>query len=311
MSTTVTIDTEYLLPRFAAAYLRVEKGEAAFIETNTTLAVPKLLAALTDAELEPADVKYVIVTHAHLDHAGGASALMAACPQAVLLCHPRAARNLIDPTRLVASAKRVYGEEPFARLYGEIAPLAAGRVRELPDGATVTLGGATLRFLHTAGHAKHHFVVHDELKSAVFTGDAFGLAYPRLQRGGRFAFPSTSPIDFDAAEARVSIERVLALKPASVLLTHFGEFHDAPVIGAQLHRWVDLAQGAVDDCVQRGQVDCEQHLKALLAAEFERCAAEVGFTLDAQDHAVLALDLDLNAQGLAYVVSRRLAPASA
>jgi glyoxylase-like metal-dependent hydrolase (beta-lactamase superfamily II) len=308
MSATVTIDTEYVMPRVAAAYLRVEQGEAAFIETNTTHAVPKLLAALADAGLAPGDVKYVIVTHAHLDHAGGASALMAACPNATLLCHPRAARNLVDPTKLVASAKRVYGEDNFQKLYGDIKPIPVARVRELADDATVTLGGATLRFFHTAGHAKHHFVVHDEATSAVFTGDAFGLVYPRLQRGGRFAFPSTSPIDFDAAEARKSIDRVLSVKPARVLPTHFGAFDDAAVIGAQMHRYIDLAQAGIDDCVARGQMDCEAHLKALFVAELERHAKEAGLVFDEQDRALLALDLDLNAQGLAYVVSRRLNP---
>jgi glyoxylase-like metal-dependent hydrolase (beta-lactamase superfamily II) len=308
MRTTTTIDTEYMLPRVAAAFLRVEQGEAAFIETNTTLAVPKLLGALKQAGLGVSAVRYVIVTHAHLDHAGGASALMEACPQATLLCHPRAARNLIDPAKLVASAKRVYGEEPFSRLYGEIRAIPAARVAEQADEATVTLGGATLRFLHTEGHARHHLVVHDEVTSSVFTGDAFGLAYPQLQRGRRFAFPSSSPIDFDAPQARVSIDRVLALGPERVLLTHFGEYRDAAVIGAQLKRWVDFSEAAIDDCVRRGQRDCQAHLKGLLEKELQVRAAEAGLTFDASDRELLALDLDLNAQGLVYVVGKRLSP---
>jgi glyoxylase-like metal-dependent hydrolase (beta-lactamase superfamily II) len=310
VSTTVTIDAEYVLPQAAAVYLRVEDGEAAFIEANTTHAVPKLLRALSEQGLTPAAVKYIIVTHAHLDHAGGASALLSQCPQATLLCHPRAARNLIDPAKLVASAKRVYGEAPFAALYGDIAPIPAGRVRELADGATATLGRAPLHFLHTEGHARHHFVVHDESQAQVFTGDAFGLVYPRLQRARRFAFPSTSPIDFDAVEAHRSIDRVLALKPARVLPTHFGAFEDAGVIAAQLHRWIDVAQAAIDDCVKRGQLDCEAHLKGVMAREFEHATAEAGLTLDEGDRALLNLDVDLNAQGLAFVVSRRLAPPS-
>lgn len=308
MSTSVTIDTEYMLPRVAAAFLRVERGEAAFIETNTTHAVPKLLSALSDAGLSVEDVRWIIVTHAHLDHAGGASALMAACPRATLLCHPRAAKNLIDPTKLVSSAKRVYGEESFARLYGTINPIPQERVRELEDNAQLELGGAPLRFLHTAGHAKHHFVVHDEVRSAVYTGDAYGLVYPRLQRARRFAFPSTSPIDFDAVEARRSIARVRALKPSHVLLTHFGEFDDVDVIGDQLNAWVDLCEQSIEDCVRRAQLDCKDHLKGVLLRELERTAAIAGLSFDAQDKALLDLDLDLNAQGLAFVVSRRLAP---
>jgi glyoxylase-like metal-dependent hydrolase (beta-lactamase superfamily II) len=106
MSRTVTIDCDYVMPQLAASFLREEKGEVAFIEANTSIALPKLLAALKRERFSPEQVKYVIVTHVHLDHAGGASALMEACPNATLLAHPRAARHLIDPTRLVASAKQ-------------------------------------------------------------------------------------------------------------------------------------------------------------------------------------------------------------
>lgn len=303
----ITIDTDYLMPQVAAAYLRIEDGEAAFIETNTTHAVPKLLAALSESGLSPADVRYIIVTHAHLDHAGGASALMAACPQATLLCHPRAARNLIDPSKLVASAKRVYGEAEFQKLYGEILAIPAARVQELADNATVSLGNAKLHFLHTAGHARHHFVVYDEVESAVFTGDAYGLVYPHLQRAERFAFPSTSPIDFDAAEARISIKRVLDLQPAQVLPTHFGAFSDVQVIGSQLEQWIDFSEQQIQACVADGQKDCEARLKRAIAQEFKRCAAQAGMQLDAKDMELLALDLHLNAQGLAVVVGRLLA----
>jgi glyoxylase-like metal-dependent hydrolase (beta-lactamase superfamily II) len=301
-----TIDCDYLGPDIAAAYLRVEGDEAAFIETNTTHAVPKLLAALSKAGLRPEQVRYVIVTHAHLDHAGGASALMAACPNATLLCHPRAARNLIDPAKLIASAQHVYGAQRFAELYGEILPIPAARVRALDDGAQVQLGAATFSFLHTAGHAKHHFVVHDQAMNVVFTGDAFGLTYPRLQRARRFAFPSTSPIDFDAVEAHAALDRVVALKPRSVFPTHFGEWHEVADIAAQVHRWVDFSQAAIDDCVRRGQKDCEAPLRTLLEQEMVRAAAAAGLALTPDDLALLELDLQLNAQGLAFVVGRRL-----
>jgi glyoxylase-like metal-dependent hydrolase (beta-lactamase superfamily II) len=299
-----TIDCDYVGPGIAAAYLRVAGTEAAFIEANTTHAVPKLLAALAKAGRSVNEVKYVVLTHAHLDHAGGASALMAACPQATLLCHPRAARNLIDPTKLIASAIRVYGEERFQALYGAINPIPAARVRELADGESFMVGVDRFTVHYTAGHAKHHFVVHDEVMSAVFTGDAFGLVYPHLQRAGRIAFPSTTPIDFDAAEAHASVDRIVGLKAHSVFPTHFGEWHDQAVIADQLHRWLDYCQRGIDDCIREGRSHPEAYLRDWLAKEMTRVLAPLNPT--AEDQRLIEFDLTLNAQGLAFVANRAL-----
>lgn len=308
----VTIDTGYVRPETAAVYLRVDGREAAFIEANTAHALPTLLATLEAHGLEPGDVRYVIVTHAHLDHAAGASALLSACPNATLLCHPRAKKNLVDPTRLISSAVRVYGEATFASLYGRLEPIAEQRVRELADGEEVWLGRARMRALHTAGHAKHHLVVHDERHDTVFTGDAFGLVYPALQRDGRFAFPSTSPIDFDAAEALASLERILALAPRSVCLTHFGQYEDLEPIAAQLRRWIHASQAAIEAAVLAGDASAaEASVKTALVAHLEREASLVGLHLGAEERAMLDLDLTLNAQGLAFVVGKRLAPPAA
>jgi glyoxylase-like metal-dependent hydrolase (beta-lactamase superfamily II) len=302
-----TIDCAYHRPQVASAYLLEDHGEVAFIETNTTHAVPLLLAALARSGRSPADVRHVIVTHAHLDHAGGAAALLAACPQATLLCHPRAARHLIEPQRLVASSTQVYGAEVFAQLYGTVAPVPEARVRTLEDGASVALGGRTLRFLHTLGHARHHFVVHDELEGTVFTGDAFGLAYPFLQRAGRFAFPSTSPTDFDGPEALKSVDRILALRPSSVCLTHFGQYPDATAIGVQLRWWLERAQAAVEACVAPGRrEDAVPFLHERLAAVMEEALELAGLAPTAEERAFLEMDLDLNAQGLSWAVSRKL-----
>jgi glyoxylase-like metal-dependent hydrolase (beta-lactamase superfamily II) len=297
-----TIDCEYVSPGLAAAYLRVQGDEAAFIETNTTLAVPRLLAALAEAGRAPAQVRYVVVTHVHLDHAGGASALMAACPHATLLAHPRAARHLIDPSKLVASARGVYGDARFDALYGAITPIDAARVQSLDDGAAVALGDATLRFWHVRGHANHHFVVHDEARDTVFTGDAFGLAYPRLQRAGRFAYPSTSPTDFDAAAALASVDRILALGTRSACLTHFGEIADLPAVATQLREWLNLSDALVQ--AHAGRKDAEAPLRARLEAEFQRRADAIGLALDAEDRALIDFDLALNAQGLAVAASK-------
>lgn len=303
----VTVDCQYVLPKLAASYLRVEDGEAAFIEVNTSHALPHLLAALGAEGLAPSAVRYVIVTHAHLDHAGGASAVMAACPNATLLAHPRAARHLIDPTKLVASARAVYGEQLFEKLYGHIDGIAAARVQTMEDGATVKLGGATLSMLHTRGHANHHFVVHDEAQATVYTGDTFGLVYPALQRAGRFAYPSTSPTDFDGPAALASLARIRSLKPGGVALTHFGRFEDVDAIGEQLTRWLEFSTKLCDEGKASGdeQGTLEQRFRRALQQQLEVEASRAGLTLTADDQQLLHFDLELNAQGLAFAAVRQ------
>jgi len=301
----VTIDCDYLGPGVAAAYLRVEGDEAAFVETNTAHAVPRLLAALEREGLSREAVRWVIVTHVHLDHAGGASALLAELPNATVLAHPRAARHLVDPSKLVKSAEAVYGAARFAELYGTIRPIDASRVRSLEDRATETLGGATLSFVHTRGHANHHFIVLDPAREAVFTGDTFGLVYPQLQRAGRLAWPSTSPTDFDAEAAHTSIDVVRDSGARRAALTHFGELEDLDVVATQLHRWIDISASLVEAAVSMAPAEAEPMIRAALEKEMGRAAEEAGISLDAEDLALLELDLALNAQGLAYVAGKR------
>lgn len=302
-----TIDCEYVMPQLAAAYLREDGGEAAFIEANTTHSVPRLMKALEQAGLPPEAVKYVIVTHAHLDHAGGTSALMKACPNATLLAHPRAARHLIDPSRLVASAMTVYGEQAFEALYGTIEAIDAKRVRSMEEGETVTVGKATLAFLHTRGHANHHFVVHDQLDEVVYTGDTFGLVYPALQRGKRFAYPSTSPTDFDGAAAIASVQRIVELKPKAVALTHFGEFTDVKPIADQLISWLELSTKLAEEGAKSGseQGTLEQHFKRRLEQEFEAAALRAGLSLTDEDRQLIRFDSELNGLGLAVAAIRQ------
>ncbi len=295
-----TIDSD-VRPGFTATYLRIAGGECAFIEAHTSLALPKMLAALAEAGRRPEDVRYVVVTHAHLDHAAGASALVRACPNATLLAHPRAARNLIDPSKLVASATGVYGAERFAALYGTIDPIASERVRALDDNATFELGDATLRVHHTAGHANHHFVVHDPTLDTVYTGDTFGLVYPALQKRGRFAFPSTSPTNFDASEAHKSIDRVIALGTRTACPTHFGEVDGLAEIASQLHAWIDRAEGWVNDVIARGESTeaATMRLHGVWREALVADAVQRELAFGAEEIDLLGLDVELNAQGLA------------
>lgn len=309
----ITIDCDRATPGFACAYLRVAGEECAFVESYTTHAVPTLLAALAARGRRPEDVRYVVVTHAHLDHAGGAGVLMKACPRATLLAHPRAARHLVDPSKLVASATAVYGEERFRAAYGTIEPIPAERVRALDDGATFELGDAALKVLHTAGHANHHFVVHDPAIDTVFTGDTFGLVYPAVQARGRFALASTSPTNFDAPEARKSIDRVLSLGAKAACLTHFGEVRDLEEVAAQVRAWVDRAERWVDETERSGEdaAAATERLKITWRDAIVADAAARGLAFGETELAALALDVELNAQGLAYVAVERRRRAAA
>jgi glyoxylase-like metal-dependent hydrolase (beta-lactamase superfamily II) len=310
-----TIDAD-VLPRFTAVYLRITGEECAFIEAHTAHALPRLLATLAAAGRRPEDVRWVVVTHAHLDHAAGASALLRACPNATLLAHPRAAKNLIDPEKLVKSATAVYGEARFAELYGTIDPIPAERVRELEDGATFELGGDTLTALHTSGHANHHFAVHDPARDTVYTGDTFGLVYPDLQAKGRFAIASTSPANFDPPEARKSLDRLVALGTRSVCLTHFGEHEDVAAIAAQVRSWVDRGEAWLEECrksdagADADTARLARAVRAAIVAESE--ARSLGF--GKAELSLLATDIALNAQGVVAVAEaerRRAAKAAA
>jgi glyoxylase-like metal-dependent hydrolase (beta-lactamase superfamily II) len=304
-----TIDTHYLgRTGFAAAYLIVDGRRAAFVDNNTNAAVPRLLASLAENGLEPADVEYLILTHVHLDHAGGTSKLARACPDATVVAHPRAAPHVIDPGKLVASASAVYGEAEFERLYGIIEPVPADRVRVMDDGDTLALGARELRFLHTRGHANHHFCIADSASGAIFTGDAFGLVYPDLQDEGTFAFPSTSPTDFEPELARQAVRRLVDQRPSCLYPTHFGAVTDIETAAGQLLRHLDFAEALRDDAEASDRPDdelaayCRRRLDDYFAGLFDG-RGRLG--RDPETWALVELDLDLNAQGIAFAAGKR------
>jgi glyoxylase-like metal-dependent hydrolase (beta-lactamase superfamily II) len=292
-------------PQFTACYLRIAGNECAFIEAHTSHALPRLLAALRANGRRPEDVRWIVITHAHLDHAAGASALVAACPNAMLLAHPRAARHMVHPQKLVAAAMAVYGVERFQALYGTIAPVPADRVRALADGEAFALADATLTVWHTAGHANHHFVVDDPTLDTVYTGDTFGLVYPALQGHGRFAMPSTSPSNFDAALARQSLDTVLSLGRRVVALTHFGAYEDGRAMAAQLVRFIDRAGVWVDEA-SRGS-ETVAAMRARFVRAWDAAILEEAPWFGEAEKSLLALDVDLNAQGLAAVADAKRA----
>lgn len=305
----VLVDCNYLRPQFAAAYLVVEDGHAAVVENNTSRAWPLLEAALAAQGVAPGSVELAMITHVHLDHAGGSGTLMRACANATLLAHPRAVPHVVDPSRLVASARKVYGDEVFDRLYGDIPPVPAGRVHAVQDGEQRQWRGRTFTFLHTRGHANHHACILDSGSGGIFTGDAFGLAYPALQGNGLFVFPSTSPTDLDPEAARASIDRVVHSGAERAHLTHFGTVTDLPGAAAQLHGYFDAVEELAAQVRARGlpPAEWQAFCAAGVRGWFERALERRGLAPGADAWALVQLDVDLNAQGMVHWMTRHAA----
>ncbi|HEX3722249.1 MAG TPA: MBL fold metallo-hydrolase [Nitrolancea sp.] len=207
------------VPGVIASYLLAGEHDLTMIETGATPTLETLLDGVRAAGFDPQDITQLAVTHIHLDHAGSAGVLMRRLPRARLLVHPFGAPHMIDPTKLMASATRIYGER-MEELWGEVAPVPAERVDILEDGARFRAGGRELVALHTPGHAMHHIAYHDPETNGVFTGDVAGV---RLEKAA-YVRPPTVPPELDLILWRESIERLRALNPRRFYLTHFGEF---------------------------------------------------------------------------------------
>lgn len=302
MDTVVTIDCNYVAPELACAYLICEGDRAAFVENNTSHALPLLMKALKEHGYSPEQVEYAIITHVHLDHAGGSGSLMRKCPNAKLLAHPKAARHVIDPSRLIASAQKVYGEEVFAKLYGEILPVPEERVRIMEDGESLQFGSRVLKFIHTRGHANHHFCVHDSKSNGIFTGDSFGIAYPLLQRNGSFLFPSTTPTEFDPEEARMTLTKITGTGATHAYLTHFASFSEMADGRSQLESGIDAFEAILHACVLRTETGTE--LANLAAVDVRKYFKMKAPWLGDADWKFLEMDIELNAAGIAFAAER-------
>lgn len=293
------VDARYVRPGLAASHLVVRDGHAAFVDTGANASIPGLLAALEALGTPRDSVDYVLLTHIHLDHAGGAGLLMESLPNATLVVHPRGAEHLVDPARLEAGTRAVYGDRAYETLYGSLVPVSADRLLTVKDGETLALGRSRLHFLHTPGHALHHVAIHDETANAVFAGDVFGISYRIFDNpsGEVFVFPTTTPTQFDPVQMHDSIDRLAKLSPQAIYLTHFGEVAEIDRLAADLHtdieRFVEIAETwehepQPEEMIRRALHD---YLAGRLAAH--------GTHLDpATRETWLAMDVRLNAAGL-------------
>jgi glyoxylase-like metal-dependent hydrolase (beta-lactamase superfamily II) len=294
------IDSGYQRPTLDAIHLIVEGGRAAIVDTGVNSSVPRVLAALRAKGIAPAQVDYVVLTHIHLDHAGGAGLLMSQLPNAMLTVHPRGARHIVDPSKLIESTEAVYGKDEMARTYGQIVPVPRDRVIETPHGATIQLSGRELVFYDTPGHARHHVCVFDAKSGHLFAGDTFGLSYRELDYAGRqFIFPTTSPTQFDPAAAHQSLDLITGLRPGAIYVTHYSQVREIARLAGNMHRLID-AHATLARAQRGAGGDRHARLKAGVAAIVLQEAQRYGWRLTEQQVLELfAGDIELNAQGLA------------
>ena len=293
------IDSEYYSKDFAAIYLLKQKNKVIIIETGTNYSVPFVKEALSQIGLSFSDVSYVIPTHVHLDHAGGAGLLMMQCQNAALVVHPRGARHLIDPSKLVAGAKAVYGENKFKEYYGEIFPIDANRVIQADDNFILDFDGRELRFIDTPGHARHHFCIWDKATKSMFTGDTFGISYRDLDHQDElYILPSTSPVQFDPEALIQSINRIMEFKPERVCLTHFSAIKPTKKATNKLIESIHFVSNLAIKYADKN--DSESIIYTKMMDYFLEGLNEIGFQNNDYAKDRLSLDVLINTQGLIY-----------
>jgi len=294
------IDSQYIRPGLASCYLIEQNGHAAFIDAGTNYTVPLLLELLEEKNIPLENVDYVIPTHVHLDHAGGAGSLMQHATNAQLIIHPRGARHMIDPSRLQAGASAVYGEAEFKKHYGDLVAIDEQRVTTAEDGFSINFQGRTLSFIDTPGHAKHHFCIVDKHSNGIFTGDTFGVAYPELTVNNQpFIFPPSSPVDFNPQDWLTSIDKIMAASCNRAYLTHFNKVDNLQPLATALRERITLfAQLAMQS------TDNDQ-LKIQIRDYFIEEVLKTGCQLNPEEITeVLLLDIDLITQGLIVWVEK-------
>jgi len=296
------VDTEYVRPQMDAAHIVAAGGRAAVIDTGPNTAVPLILAALEQLRIAPDAVDFLFLTHVHLDHAGGAGALMRALPGAICVVHPRGAPHMIDPGKLIAGTRAVYGDELYAKLYGEILPVARERIAITQDGMRFQLPGRVFECVHTPGHALHHQAIVDHGAASIFTGDTFGISYREFDTArGPWIMPTTTPTQFDPGQLKASIIRLMQFRPRRLYLTHYSEVGDCARLANDMvdavDEYVRIARTAGPNDLARMRFDLRRFAHESLR--------EHGCTMgDADIDAILNKDFELNADGLAAWLKR-------
>jgi glyoxylase-like metal-dependent hydrolase (beta-lactamase superfamily II) len=280
-------------PEFNAVYL-VAAEEPAIVEAGPGADVALVLEALTSLGVGPGDLAHVVVTHVHVDHAGGSGALVEAFPTATVWAHERGAPHLADPTRLVASTARTYGEERMRELYGETLPVPPERLRAVSDGDRISLGDRALSALYTPGHASHHIALQDARSGAVFTGEAVGSHLPWADAYR----PALPPPEVDVEAALTSIGSICARHPSALLTSHFGRIDDADEgcerAADRIRAWAEAVRRRLE---ADPDVDVDELTEILRDQASREFLADSGSRIDLARYDAIG-SIRMNAQGL-------------
>jgi glyoxylase-like metal-dependent hydrolase (beta-lactamase superfamily II) len=287
-------------PDFNAVYV-LDGDEPALVETGPGADLPLVLEALEALGIGPEDLAHVVVTHIHLDHAGGAGSLAERFPGATIWAHDRGAPHLADPARLVASTARTYGDERMRAFFGETVPVPAGRLRSVQDADTISLGNRALEVVHTPGHASHHVALHDTRSGALFTGEAIGSFLP----WGPAFRPALPPPEVDVEAAVASIDRMRRRRPSALLTSHFGPVPDVDeafdAATDRIHAWSDTVRTTLTRDAEAEVDEVARALRDLAEAEFER---ETGRAIDLARYDAIG-SIRMNATGLSRYWRKR------
>jgi glyoxylase-like metal-dependent hydrolase (beta-lactamase superfamily II) len=296
----VAMDSGMVRPQMAACYLLETPSAVAVVETGNNGSSARILKVLASRGRQPEEVSHVIVTHVHLDHAGGSGILMRHLPNATLVVHPRGVRHMIDPSRLEASARAVYGDERFDEMYGALVPVPEERILVMEDGDSLSVGKRKLDFIDTPGHARHHFCLWDEQTQGWFTGDTFGISYRELDtENGPFIFPTSTPIQFDPPALVASVRRMMEKQPVNMYLTHFGRVRDVERLASEMIFGVEqfAAWGERFDGRENRQQEIET---AMMEWLMERARSHGVTCSDEGLREIFAGDVVLNTQGIEF-----------
>jgi glyoxylase-like metal-dependent hydrolase (beta-lactamase superfamily II) len=282
----------------ATAILRGADG-VALIDPGPSTTIETLRLSLKHKGIALADVRQLLLTHIHLDHAGATGTLVRENPAIEVVVHERGAPHMADPAKLLASATRLYGEADMQRLWGEFLPVPRSNLRALQGGETLVAGGRELDVAYTPGHASHHVSYFDRASRVAFVGDTAGI-----RRGpGTYVMPPTPPPDIDLEIWRESEARILAWDPDTLFLTHFGPFHGARLQFQQLRENIEAWNRIVQRLIADPGLSEEARQQTFVDEAFRELRRSVG-EQEAEQYG-RAGRLDYSWQGLARYWRKR------
>ncbi|RIW29508.1 MBL fold metallo-hydrolase [Bacillus salacetis] len=293
------------VPCRTGAYV-IKEDDLTIVDTSASPSVPHLLKGLEDLDISLEQIKNIVVTHIHLDHAGGAGLLLEKCPNAAIIVHEKGAGHLVNPERLEAGARQVYGKD-FDRLFHPIVPVPQNRIIIKKHNAKLQIGAdSTLTFYDTPGHSRHHFSIYDERSKGVFSGDTAGVNYGYTLGGQSLYLPSTSPNQFDPEAMIQSLDLLGSLSLERIYFGHFGISEEPAKVLTDVSKWIKIFMDTALE-VSR-QCEPESQLPALTSS-LKKAVLQSNTLLNENEEFLQLLDLDMrvSAMGLIDYMTRNRA----